>query len=38
VGGQYSYTHRQIFEGIGGGAPSTNEQIFMTSFRYLPFQ
>lgn len=37
LGGQYSYTHRQIFEGIGG-APSANEQIFMTSFRYLPFQ
>jgi len=37
LGGQYSYTHRQIFDGIGG-APSTNEQIFMTSFRYLPFQ
>jgi outer membrane murein-binding lipoprotein Lpp len=37
LGAQYSYTHRQIFEGIGG-APSTNEQILMTSFRYLPFQ
>jgi hypothetical protein len=37
LGEQYSYTHRQIFQGAGG-APSTNEQIIMTSFRYLPFQ
>ena len=37
LGAQYSYTHRQIFPGLGG-APSTNEQIVMTSFRYLPFQ
>ena len=37
LGAQYSFTHRQIFQGIGG-EPSTNEQIFMASFRYLPFQ
>ena len=36
-GAQYSYTHRQIFDGVGG-APSANEQIIMTSFRFLPFQ
>jgi hypothetical protein len=37
LGAQYSYTHRQIFTGVGG-EPHTNEQIFMASFRYLPFQ
>jgi len=33
VGGQGSYTERQVFAGIGGG-PNTNESIFLTSLRY----
>ncbi|MGI4801472.1 MAG: coiled-coil domain-containing protein [Janthinobacterium lividum] len=37
TGVQYSYTHKTIFEGVGG-KPSTNEQIAMFSFRYYPFQ
>jgi len=37
VGAQYSYTRRLAFEGVGG-APSTNENIVMLSFRYYPFQ
>jgi hypothetical protein len=36
VGGQGSYTERQVFAGIGGG-PNTNEGIFMASVRYYPF-
>jgi hypothetical protein len=36
VGGQGSYTERQVFAGIGGG-PNTNEGIFMGSLRYYPF-
>ncbi len=36
VGGQGSYTERQVFPGLGGG-PSTNEGIFMASLRYYPF-
>jgi hypothetical protein len=36
VGGQGSYTERQVFAGIGGG-PNTNEGIFMASLRYYPF-
>jgi hypothetical protein len=36
VGGQGSYTERQILAGIGGG-PNTNEGIFMASLRYYPF-
>jgi hypothetical protein len=36
VGAQISYTRRNIFSGIGG-APSTDDLIFMTSLRYLPF-
>jgi hypothetical protein len=35
VGGQGSYTERQVFAGIGG--PNTNEGIFMASLRYYPF-
>ena len=37
VGGQYSYTRRSIFPGVGGN-PSADENTFMLSFRYLPFQ
>jgi hypothetical protein len=36
VGGQGSYTERQVFAGIGGG-PNTNEGIFLASLRYYPF-
>ena len=43
VGAQYSYTRRSTFSGTaatrgGNGAPSTDENIIMFSFRYLPFQ
>ncbi len=37
VGGQYSYTRRDIFRGIGG-ARGTDENVFLVSFRYAPFQ
>jgi hypothetical protein len=37
MGAQYSYTKRNIFNGIGG-SPSTDESIVLLSFRYLPFQ
>ncbi|WP_454616649.1 FlxA-like family protein [Bradyrhizobium cenepequi] len=36
VGGQYEYLRRQAFEGLGG-APSTDDNIVMTSLRYYPF-
>jgi hypothetical protein len=36
LGAQYSYTHRDIFSGIGG-APSTDDQMVFASFRYYPF-
>ncbi len=42
VGGQYAYVRRDIFRGIvpagGKGNNGTDENIFMVSFRYLPFQ
>jgi hypothetical protein len=34
---QYSYTYKSVFSGVGG-APSTDENIVMLSFRYYPFQ
>lgn len=37
VGAQGEYVKREAFEGFGG-APSTDEAIVMTSFRYYPFQ
>jgi hypothetical protein len=37
LGAQYSYTRRQIFKGVGG-SPRANENIFMLSLRYYPFQ
>lgn len=37
VGGQYSYTHRAVFQGVGR-TPGTDENIVMLSFRYYPFQ
>ncbi len=37
IGAQGSYTRRNAFAGTGG-APSTDEDIVMTSFRYYPFQ
>src|SRR5262249_10246112 len=36
VGAQYEYIKRLTFAGVGG-APSTDDNIFMTSFRYYPF-
>jgi hypothetical protein len=36
-GAQYSYTRRFAFQGVGG-APQTDENIVMLSFRYYPFQ
>lgn len=37
VGPQYEYVRRNTFQGIGG-APKVNEQIFIFSMRYYPFQ
>jgi hypothetical protein len=36
VGLQDSFTRRETFSGVGG-APSTNDNITMVSFRYYPF-
>lgn len=36
VGLQYSYTNRKTFTGVGG-APSVDENMFFTSFRFYPF-
>ena len=36
LGASYAYVNVGTFAGIGG-APSTNENIVMTSFRYYPF-
>ncbi|HWN53162.1 MAG TPA: hypothetical protein VNO18_25650 [Xanthobacteraceae bacterium] len=36
VGGQYEFIKRKTFDGVGG-APSTDDNIFLTSFRYYPF-
>jgi hypothetical protein len=43
AGAQYSCTKRDIFAGAGAtpgttGAPSTGENIFLISFRFIPFQ
>ena len=37
VGPQYAYVRRDTFQGVGG-APKVDEQIFMLSFRFYPFQ
>ncbi|HVZ04771.1 hypothetical protein [Hyphomicrobium sp.] len=37
IGAQGQYVKREAFEGVGG-APSTDEAIVMTSFRYYPFK
>jgi hypothetical protein len=37
VGAQWSYTHREIFQGLGP-TPKVDENIAMFSFRYYPFQ
>ena len=41
-GAQYSYTRRTIFKGVtapgGGGNAATDENVFLVSLRYLPFQ
>jgi hypothetical protein len=36
LGIQYSHTERKVFDGVGG-APSANENMILTSFRYYPF-
>jgi hypothetical protein len=36
VGAQYEHIKREVFAGIGG-APSTDNNIILTSFRYYPF-
>ncbi len=36
AGAQYEYIRREAFAGVGG-APSTNDNIVMTSLRYYPF-
>jgi len=36
VGAQYEYIKREVFEGVGG-APSTDNNIVLTSLRYYPF-
>ena len=38
AGAQYSYTQRDTFSAIVGGAPKTDDNIFLTSLRYYPFQ
>src|SRR5262245_65164970 len=35
-GAQYEYIKRKAFNGIGG-APSTDDNVVMTSVRYYPF-
>jgi len=37
LGAQYSYTRRAVFKGVGG-SPKADENIFMISMRYYPFQ
>ena len=36
AGLEYEYLKRESFDGIGG-APSTDNNIVLTSFRYYPF-
>ena len=42
VGAQYEYVQRDAFAGLGAGgklvSPSANENMFLFSVRYLPFQ
>jgi hypothetical protein len=43
AGAQYEYVARNIFQGAGPTrgstvSPSTNENMVLVSFRYLPFQ
>jgi hypothetical protein len=37
TGASYQYDNRAIFNGKGG-APTTNENVFLLSLRYMPFQ
>ena len=37
TGIQYSYTHRDVFQGVGP-TPQTNENMVFLSFRWFPFQ
>ena len=43
TGVQYAYVDRNAFSGVGATkgsrvSPTTNENMFLFSFRYLPFQ
>jgi hypothetical protein len=43
VGAQYEYVNRNTFQGLGATrgstvAPSANENMFLVSLRYYPFQ
>jgi hypothetical protein len=43
VGAQYEYVYRNTYQGVGATkgstlSPSTNENMFLFSLRYLPFQ
>jgi hypothetical protein len=42
IGAQYAYVDRNTFQGVGAKgttlSPSTNENMFLFSVRYLPFQ
>ena len=43
LGAQYEYVERNAFSGVGSTpgstlTPSTNENMFLFSVRYLPFQ
>ena len=37
AGVQYTYVHRDVFQGVGP-TPQTNENMVFLSFRYFPFQ
>lgn len=37
AGASYTYVRKNVFQGIGG-SPTANEQVFMTSLRYYPFE
>jgi hypothetical protein len=38
AGAEYSYTWINTFKGGTGGAPRTNEQVFILGLRYVPSQ
>lgn len=37
AGASFTYVRKNVFPGVGG-SPKANEQIFMTSLRYYPFE